>query len=105
MQDKQGKVVDRREMLRVKLKSLAAEARIIRHEERRTRGALRDELADHRRKVVRQAARNTHVAYALIRGRAIERIEPNAKTEPNWSEVKRMCAQYGPKGFELKKAA
>ena len=41
-------IIDRREMLRIKVKSLTAEARIIRVEERKTFGALRNELHIHR---------------------------------------------------------
>jgi hypothetical protein len=103
------KVVDRREMLRVKIKSLAEEARIIRREEYRTHGELRNELHNHRVLVVRPAARNAHVAYGLIRGRPWERIEPGAKSQPDWKKVKAMCQTYGPVGFvepeQFKKAA
>ncbi len=37
-------IIDRREMLRVKIKSLAAEIRIIHIEERRTFGQIQQEL-------------------------------------------------------------
>lgn len=95
MQTKDGQVLDRREMLRVKVKSLAAEAAIIRREERRTREKLREELALHRRTVVREAARNAHVAYGLVKGRAYEQMEGNAKSIPDWDEVTRMVKKYG----------
>lgn len=92
-------LVDRREMLKIKIKSLAAEARIIRKEEKKTFGTLRNELHDHRVKDVRWVARHAHIAYGLIRGRAYERMEQKAKHEPNWKEVERLCKKYGPKGF------
>ncbi len=57
MYAKNGELLDRREMLKVKVKSLAEEARIIRREERRVLGLLRDELSWHRRQDVRSAAR------------------------------------------------
>lgn len=93
------KIIDRREMLRVKLKSLAAEARIIRREELRTHGALREELHRHRVDIVRKVARDTHVAYGLIRGRTYEQIEPktNPDSAPDWDAVNKMVAKYGPK--------
>lgn len=96
MQDVHGTIIDRREMLRVKLKSLAEEARIIRFEEKRTKGKLRDELHRHRVIDVRIAARNSHLAYGLIRGRTVEQVEGKAKSEPNWTEVRRLLKKYGP---------
>lgn len=94
-------IVDRREALRVKVKSLAVEARLIRHEEHKTHGVLREHLHRHRVIQVRDAARNTHLAYGLIRGRAYEQMEPKAFLPPNWKEVRRMIETYGPTGFEL----
>jgi hypothetical protein len=91
---------DRREMLRVKLKSLAEEARIIRREERRTNGFLREELHDHRVKNVRQAARNTHLAYGFIRGRTWEQMEATYAVEPDWDSIDKMLGKYGPFGNE-----
>lgn len=88
-------VVDRREMLRVKLKSLAEESKIIRQEERRTFGILLGELHAHRVLQVRSEARHTHIAYGLIRGRPYERIEKPLKA-PSWDKVKAMIKRYGP---------
>jgi hypothetical protein len=97
--DKQT-VVDRREMLKVKLKALAAESQIIRRQERRTHGLLRDELAVHRRGVVRSEARHTHIAYGLIRGKQYEKIErPGADNPPTWDRVRKMISRYGPPIF------
>lgn len=103
MLDKEGLWVDRREMLRVKLKSLAAEAKIIRFEERRSRGELLGELWAHRVFIVRAEARATHVAYGLIRGHAYERIE-RPKSAPDWDKVKGMIERYGPVRRDAKKA-
>lgn len=93
---KDGSLLDRREMLRVKLKSLAEESRIIRKEERRTDGMLREELHKHRVREVRKAARHTHLAYGLIRGKTPEQIEPNAVIPPDWKAVNAMIRKYGP---------
>lgn len=117
-------IVDRREMLRVKLKSLAAEARIIRLEELRTHGDLRRELRDHRKGTVGYEARATHLAYGFIRGRTLEAMEPRRYVGmPKWladecdrqlfERVRAMTKKYGPAGFiepecmrtELRKAA
>ncbi|ATS92357.1 hypothetical protein DLP05_071 [Stenotrophomonas phage vB_SmaS_DLP_5] len=101
MYDKtQTKIIDRREMLKVKLKSLAAEARIIRKEESKTHGALRDELHRHRVGIVREVARSTHIAYGIIRGKTLDQIEPNRQTEPNWEAINKMIMKYGPLNTE-----
>lgn len=101
MYDKnQTKIIDRREMLKVKLKSLAAEARIIRKEERKTHGQLREELYRHRIDVVRRVARNTHIAYGIIRGKTIDQIEPSRQTEPDWDSINKMIMKYGPLNTE-----
>lgn len=118
-------IIDRREMLRVKLKSLAAEAKIIRKEERRSWGGLRESLHLHRINEVRQEARATHLAYGFIRGLMLGQMEPIRYVgEPAWriksldeslfKRVNQLIAKYGPKGLqvtatgalqELKKAA
>lgn len=84
-------VRDRRRELRVKIKSLAQEARIIRLEEQRcrdsmTRAAGRDEqvaalafsfqsLRAHRVNDVRRESRYSLLAYAMIRGKALRQAE------------------------------
>ena len=59
--------------LKVKIKSLAAEARIIRQDEKRAakrgQGTLCNELHSHRMNVVRPEQRATLYAYAIIRNR------------------------------------
>src|SRR5688572_11517601 len=91
---------DHRLFLRVKLKALAAEARIIRAEGGRAPVHLREALAYHRRGVVRAAARNTSLAYAFLRGRPYRRVEGKCGEPPNWGEVRRMVRMYGVQGSE-----
>ena len=96
---KDGLLKDRREMLRVKSKSLAEEARIIRREEAKTRGEeLKAELHRHRTWNVREEARATYIAYGLIRNTALDKIEkPRApRTEELWKKVKAMIEKFGP---------
>lgn len=95
---KEGALVDRREMLRIKVKSLADEARFIRKEEQRTFGSLKDELQHHRRGPVRDAARKSHMAYAMIKGKDKDVIEkPKLKRTPEfWNDVRKMIGRYGP---------
>lgn len=96
-------IVDRREMLRVKVKSLAEEARIIRREERRAHGALRNELHAHRVLIVRNEARATHLAYGFIKGLTLDQMEPKRDGGPAdallWERVRKMTKRYGPIGF------
>ena len=65
--------------LKVKLKSLAEESRIIRNDERRLKAKRNfqklNELHDHRVHVVRPVARATHIAYGLLRGLGYRQIE------------------------------
>lgn len=89
---------DRRLFLKVKLKSLAAEAGIIRAEERRPdagRGLLCRELRAHRIGVVRAEARHTLLAYGFLRGRTYRRIEATAREAPQWVKVEAMVRKYG----------
>lgn len=84
-------------MLKIKLKSLAAEARIIRQEEqKRPQHKLREEMYLHRIHVVRTAARETLIAYGLLRGKPIEQIERPGSKPYNKPSVEKMLAKYGP---------
>jgi len=87
--------------LKIKLKSLAEEARIIRKEERKLvqsgRGPETGYLSSHRKQVVRHAARSTHVAYGYIRGRTYQELEVSAKTEPDWDAIAKMVTKYSHK--------
>ena len=95
------KIHDRREMLRIKIKSLAVEAAIIRSEERKIQGPLREEMHNHRVLTVRSAARSTGIAYGFIRGRTLQQMEPTSKTEPDWSAIKPMLRRYGPASMDV----
>lgn len=95
-EDKQT-IIDRREMLRIKVKSLVEESKIIRREERRTFGDLRDEMRNHRVFVVRSASRSSGLAYGLVKGLTMEQMEPTRLTDPNWDAIKKMLAVYGPR--------
>lgn len=86
---------NRRIYLKVKIKSLAEEAKIIRREERKTRDQdLRDGLHRHRVVEVRIEARLTQLAYAYLSGKTRQQVEPNAVKPVNWSRVKTMVQRY-----------
>lgn len=103
MLSKEGNVIDRREMLRIKAKTLADEARIIRGEERRARGSMREEMRVHRISVVRDEARATYLAYGLVKGKTLDKIEVSkTRTEALWKKVRGMIEKYGPVDKSLK---
>jgi hypothetical protein len=92
--------------LKVKIKSLAEEARIIRREEWQIKSkpvgyresgwsAKLDGLHNHRTQVVRPEARATQLAYGFLRGRLYSQIEAKASTEPSWDRVAAMVRKYG----------
>lgn len=100
-------------MLKVKIKSLADEARAIRLEERRALGrresagvfrgrddALRLELREHRVKDVRAEQRSSLLAYAFLRGRTLAACEGSkpkpGHREPDWKRVGELVWKFGP---------
>jgi len=83
--------------LKIKLKSLAAESRIIRKEELKNKGKWSHQANDlhyHRVHYLRPITRATHIAYGLLRGMEYLQIEPTSKSQPNWDKVKAMITKY-----------
>ncbi len=89
--------------LKIKAKSLAAEAHIIRAEERKAKKCGDTVqvhlLRCHRTEHVRKAARSTHLARAFIRGLAYKQVEQTCHTQPNRDEVRRLLGRYGLSDF------
>lgn len=81
--------------LKVKIKSLAAEARIIRLEESRSKGFQRQSLYIHRVCDVRKEARWSQLAYAFLRGRDYSRVEAKNSGWVNWDRVMKLVAKFG----------
>lgn len=85
--------------LKIKLKHLAEEARIIRREadKQYALGNYQkgNDLTNHRKGVVRREARATLLAYQYLRGIPYAACEASPKTEPDWSRVKSMVKKYG----------
>ena len=94
--------MDERTYLKVKIKSLAEEAKIIRTETKRARKVtIKNGLALHRKGIVRREARHTHLAYGFLRGREYREMENKAFEAPDWAKVRRMIERYGlHNGFE-----
>lgn len=84
-------------MLKVKIKSLAAEAKIIRLEERRAGKdeVLRASLRTHRIRDVRREQRASLLAYGFLRGRSLASIERNPKVMHSWSRVSQLVRKFG----------
>jgi hypothetical protein len=94
---------DQRAYLKVKIKSLAEEAKIIRKEERKPHSDMNEfgyspermGLWVHRTGPVRREARHALLAYGFIRGRKYRRIEAKCEHPPEWKAVRRMVEKYG----------
>ncbi len=83
--------------LKIKIKSLAAEARIIRKEEGKLHGMRKWGLQHHRTTVVRDAARRTLVAYQYLRGRDWESSASRdvVVQKRDWPAIEKMIKKYG----------
>lgn len=91
--------------LKVKLKSLMEEAKIIRKEEARAPyvidddgTGLRNSLHRHRVIDVRSEARSTHLAYALLRGKTLNQVEIPGSRPPDIPRIIDMVKKYGTAG-------
>lgn len=73
--------------LRVNIKTLAAEARIIRQETSRAGAVYRPHLVEHRRGRLRSEARYAHLALAFLRGRSYRAVEARANNQPDSREL------------------
>lgn len=89
--------------LKIKVKHLAVESQIIRHEERKLKGLERKELQDHRKWDVRNEARATQLAIAFLKGKPSSKAEPKLRDVNDYKHtlvIKRICAmvkKYGGK--------
>ena len=97
--------------VRVKLKSLAAEARIFRADELKCKKLgqgnswQRQSLYDHRVGTVRREARATLLAYQYLRGipyAACETPNPEKHNPLDVDSIRRMIKKYGPSNFTNK---
>lgn len=88
--------------LKVKVKSLADEAAVIRFEEKkyldRRPGTIWWQLNYHRIVEVRKEARAAHLAYNFLRGTPYRDVEASYHDEPNWERVVQLVKKYGAPG-------
>lgn len=92
---------DLRTFLKVKIKSLTAEAKIIRREEQKARTIMQSGfLRKHRIFNLREEARASHIAYGFVRGRKFRQVENKTKpedlSEGMLSNIQSMVLKYGP---------
>ena len=82
--------------LKIKVKHLAEEARIIRKEEKRSYGDTRDWLYLHRINSVRPECRASHIAYAFAKGKTLKQVEKYPQEIPItvWARVTKMVKLY-----------
>ncbi len=116
--------------LKIKLKSIAAEAPMIRREERKCRSSTRwmrknpnDEKAFNatmslwgglhtHRMELRAEQRSAYLAYAFLRGRAYSQVEPkpcwvreiHRPHAPHWKRVRELIIKYGTGDYRDKDA-
>jgi len=89
--------------LKIKIMSLAAEARIIRNEECKWPGPsdARQGLHRHRMIDVRRESRIANLAYGFLRGRSYRALEAKCYEEPNWQRVAELVRKYGQPGLPV----
>lgn len=119
MYSKEGTLVDRREFLKIKIKSLVDEAKTIRAAEAKQKARakqlrkgwttkdgkvvegrepntyLMEQMRLHRIGIVRSETRHTLIAYGLIRGQSLEQIERKGSKPFDAAKVDKMVKAYG----------
>ncbi len=83
--------------LKIKIKSLAAEAQIIRQETRKYKGdhPARIGLYHHRVGDVRLESRSACLAYGFLRGRTYQQMEQWCHTGPDFKRIEQLVTKYG----------
>jgi hypothetical protein len=83
--------------LKIKIKTLAAEAKIIKAEESKWPGIsdMRTSLHEHRILVVRRENRSSQLAYGFLRGRDYNVMEWKCYEQPNWKAVEEIAQRFG----------
>jgi hypothetical protein len=83
--------------LKIKIVSLAAEAVLIRKEEKHWPGESwqREGLHNHRVKEVRKESRVALLAYGFLRGKKFKELERDSYTSPDWTRVIDLVTKYG----------
>lgn len=86
---------DRLIHLRIKIKSLAAEAVIIRQEARKVSGMSKWVLNDHRTRIVRDHSRHNLLAYGLLRRKSYAEMEKKCEIAPDFKRILEIAKRFG----------
>jgi hypothetical protein len=98
----QEEIPDKRTIhLRIKVKSLAAEAQIIRQEAKKTRGMIRWDLNHHRKTIVRSHTRTNLLAYGILKGIPYSTMEKKCFERPDFSAVANIAKRFGATEIEI----
>lgn len=81
--------------LKVKVLSLAAEARIIRRQAKRAKGMVKWRLNQHRTEVVRDHSRHNLLAYGILRGVPYRKMEQKCSEKPDFDRVSSIAKRFG----------
>jgi len=81
--------------LRIKVKSLADEAKTIRQEAKKTSGMVKWGLNHHRTTVVRRHTRHNLLAYGLLAGIPYEIMEKKCHQAPDFIWVAKIAKSFG----------
>lgn len=91
--------------LKIKIISLADEARTIRKEQNKIPKGRRQgqfqSLHHHRTMVVRPESRAAHLAYGYLRGVQYRQMEAKCWVKPDWDKVLRIAKKFAPESHPL----
>lgn len=81
--------------LRIKVRSLADEARSIREEAKKTTGMVKWGLNDHRKTIVRDHARHNLLAYGCLKNTPYSDMEKWCYETPDFLRVAKIAKRFG----------
>lgn len=90
-----GTDIDKLKALKVKIKSLAEESKIIKKEIKKSNIPTKDYLQLHRKFVVRPETRSALLAYRFLKGHSYLSTEIASLSEPDSERVARLVNKYG----------
>lgn len=81
--------------LKIKIRSLADEAKSIRREANKSKGMAKWRLNDHRTSVVRDHARHNLLAYGILIGTPYKAMEGRCYRSPDFSRISTIAKRFG----------
>jgi hypothetical protein len=81
--------------LKIKVKSLGAEAVINRQEAKKWKGEVKQDLNNHRMGVLREHTRLNHLAYGLLRNVPYNCMEWDCEVPPDFKKVSDLAKRFG----------